>query len=35
MEWTGARYTDKPTVQVQTWIDANPERVWRIVADVS
>lgn len=34
MEWTGARYADKPTVQVQTWIDASPERVWRIVADV-
>jgi hypothetical protein len=34
MEWTGARYADKPTVQVRTWIDANPQRVWQIVADV-
>jgi uncharacterized protein YndB with AHSA1/START domain len=34
MEWTGARYAEKPTVQGQTWIDASPERVWRIVADV-
>ncbi len=34
MEWTGARYADKPTVQAQTWIDADPSAVWRIVADV-
>ncbi|HJP79596.1 MAG TPA: SRPBCC family protein [Pseudonocardiaceae bacterium] len=34
MEWTGARYADKPTVQAQTWIDASPAEVWRIVADV-
>jgi uncharacterized protein YndB with AHSA1/START domain len=34
MEWTGARYADKPTVQARTWIAASPERVWRIVADV-
>jgi uncharacterized protein YndB with AHSA1/START domain len=34
MEWTGARYADKPTVEVETWIDAPPERVWSIVADV-
>jgi uncharacterized protein YndB with AHSA1/START domain len=34
MEWTGARYADKPTVQAQTWIEASPERVWRVVADV-
>jgi uncharacterized protein YndB with AHSA1/START domain len=34
MEWTGARYADKPTVQAQTWIDASPERVWQVVADV-
>ena len=24
MEWTGARYADKPTVEVRTWIDAPP-----------
>ena len=34
MEWTGARYADKPTVEVQTWIDAPPERVWTLVADI-
>jgi uncharacterized membrane protein len=34
MEWTGARYGDKPTVEVQTWIDAPPHRVWEIVSDV-
>lgn len=34
MEWTGARYTDKPTVEVRTWIDAPPERVWAVVTDV-
>lgn len=34
MEWTGARYADKPTVQVQTWIAAPPKRVWELVSDV-
>jgi uncharacterized membrane protein len=34
MEWTGARYADKPTVEVHTWIDAPPQRVWEIVSDV-
>ncbi len=34
MEWTGARYADKPTVEVQTWIDASPKRVWELVSDV-
>ncbi|MGH3967281.1 MAG: SRPBCC family protein [Mycobacterium sp.] len=34
MEWTGARYADKPTVQVRTWIDAPPQRVWELVSDV-
>jgi uncharacterized protein YndB with AHSA1/START domain len=34
MEWTGARYADKPTVEAETWIDAPPERVWSIVADI-
>lgn len=34
MEWTGARYADKPTVQVETWIDASPERVWELVSDI-
>lgn len=35
MEWTGARYADKPTVEVRTWIDAAPERVWQLVSDVT
>jgi uncharacterized protein YndB with AHSA1/START domain len=34
MEWTGARYADIPTVEVETWIDATPERVWELVSDV-
>ena len=34
MEWTGARYADKPTVEAETWIDAPRQRVWSIVADV-
>lgn len=34
MEWTGARYADRPTVEARTWIDAPPERVWRLVSDV-
>ncbi|MCX5521737.1 SRPBCC family protein [Streptomyces bobili] len=34
MEWTGARYADKPTVEVHTWIAAPPERVWALVADI-
>ncbi|MCX5053117.1 MULTISPECIES: SRPBCC family protein [unclassified Streptomyces] len=34
MRWTGARYTDKPTVEVRTWMDAPPERVWALVSDV-
>ena len=35
MEWTGARYADKPTVEVSTLIEAPPERVWQIVADIA
>jgi uncharacterized protein YndB with AHSA1/START domain len=34
MEWTGACYADKPTVQVQTYVDAPPSVVWRLVTDV-
>ena len=34
MEWTGARYADNPTVQVQTWIDTSPQRVWDLVSDI-
>lgn len=34
MEWTGARYTDVPTVEVSTQIDAPVQRVWEIVSDL-
>lgn len=34
MEWTGARYADSPTVQLRTWIDAPPRRVWNLVSDI-
>lgn len=34
MEWTGARYADTPTVEVETHVDAPPERVWTLVSDV-
>ena len=34
MEWTGARYADGPTVEVETWIDSQPERVWELVTDM-
>ena len=34
MEWTGVRYADKPTVEVRTWIDASPRRVWELVSDI-
>ena len=35
MEWTGARYADSPTVEVSTWIDATPQRVWDLASDIS
>jgi uncharacterized protein YndB with AHSA1/START domain len=34
MEWTGARYADKPTVEVTTLIAAPPGRVWELVSDI-
>jgi Polyketide cyclase / dehydrase and lipid transport len=34
MEWTGARYADRPTVQVSTSIAAAPERIWPYVAGI-
>jgi ligand-binding SRPBCC domain-containing protein len=34
VEWTGAKYADKPTVEVPIEIDAPPERVWAIVSDI-
>jgi len=34
MEWTGARYADKPTVEVRIWIDAVPARVWELVSAI-
>lgn len=35
MEWTGARYADKPTAEVRTRIAASPERVWELVSDIT
>ncbi|OBJ56412.1 SRPBCC family protein [Mycobacterium sp. 1423905.2] len=34
MEWTGARYADKPTVEASLWVDADPHRVWGFVSDI-
>ena len=34
MEWTGARYADKPAVEVRVWISALPARVWELVSDI-
>lgn len=35
MEWTGAKYADGPTAEVEIWIDAPPQRVWEIVSDIT
>lgn len=35
VQWTGARYADKPTVEASTWIDADPARVWSLVSDIA
>lgn len=34
VEWTGARYADTPTLEVETYIEASPDRVWEIVSDI-
>jgi uncharacterized protein YndB with AHSA1/START domain len=34
MEWTGQVYADTPTVAVETYIQAPPERVWELVSDI-
>jgi uncharacterized protein YndB with AHSA1/START domain len=34
VEWTGARYADKPTVEVPVVIAAPPGRVWELVSDI-
>lgn len=34
MEWTGARYSDTPTAQVELWVAASPARVWSVLADI-
>jgi uncharacterized membrane protein len=34
MEWTGARYADKPVAEVRIWIGAPPARVWGLVSDI-
>jgi carbon monoxide dehydrogenase subunit G len=35
MEWTGARYRDSPTVEVETFIDAPPAAVWELISDIT
>jgi uncharacterized protein YndB with AHSA1/START domain len=35
MEWTGARYADRPTVEVSTSISAPVSRVWSLVSDIA
>lgn len=34
MEWTGARYADRPTVEVDVFVAAPPEHVWELASDV-
>lgn len=34
VEFTGIRYADVPTLQVETYIDASPGRIWEIVSDI-
>jgi ligand-binding SRPBCC domain-containing protein len=34
MEWTGQLYADCPGVAVEAYIEAPPERVWRMVSDI-
>jgi uncharacterized protein YndB with AHSA1/START domain len=34
MEWTGQVYADTPTVAVQAYIEAPPDRVWSLVSDI-
>ncbi|MGQ0466450.1 MAG: SRPBCC family protein [Sporichthyaceae bacterium] len=33
-EFTGSRYADGPTVEVETYVEAPPERVWEFVSDI-
>jgi uncharacterized membrane protein len=35
VEWTGALYADRPTVEVATSIEAPLAQVWSLVADIS
>lgn len=34
MQWTGARYSDTPTVEGVTWVDADQHRVWDLISDI-
>lgn len=34
MQWTGARYSDTPTVEGATWVDADQHRVWDLISDI-
>jgi hypothetical protein len=34
MAWTATRYADTPSIEIETWIDARPSRVWAEIADI-
>jgi len=34
MEWTGQVYADTPAVAAQIYVEAPPQRVWRLVSDI-
>jgi uncharacterized protein YndB with AHSA1/START domain len=34
MEWTGQVYADTPAVAAEIYVEAPPERVWRLVSDI-
>lgn len=35
MEFTGARVSDLPTVEVSTWVGTTPGQVWKVVSDIT
>jgi hypothetical protein len=34
MGWTANRYADTPSIEIATWADAGPERVWAVISDI-
>jgi ligand-binding SRPBCC domain-containing protein len=34
MRWTSTRYVDTPCIEITTWVDAPPERVWSEISDI-